>query len=210
MTECTSACTFLETASATRKLNSAGRPLPLSEVRLIDEQGHAIREPHQRGEICARGATVMAGYWGRPDETAAALTPDGWFRTGDIGFFDDDGYLFVSDRLKDMIISGGENIYPAEVESALLEHPDIAQAALIAMPDERWGERPCAVVVLRPGAVLTLDRLQAFCRDRLARYKIPKELHVIDQLPLSGAGKVLKQVLRKSLASPASSNETAV
>ena len=200
MSEVVSFCTFLETASAMKKLNSAGRAAPLSEVKLVDVAGQTVRTPGSKGEICVRGPTVTAGYWRRPEATAAACTSDGWFRTGDIGSVDADGYLYVNDRLKDMVISGGENIYPAEVESALLEHPAIAQAAVIGRPDAQWGERVCAVLVLKPGAALALDELQAFCGLRLARYKTPKEMKIVDQLPLSGAGKVLKQVLRQSLA----------
>jgi len=200
MSEVVSFCTFLETSSGIDKLNSAGRPAPLSQVKLIGPDGAEVRRPGIKGEICVRGPTVISGYWRRPEATATAFTADGWFRTGDIGSFDEDGYLFVNDRLKDMVISGGENVYPAEVESALLEHPAIAQAAVIGRPDAQWGERVCAVLVLMPGTALTLGELQAFCEPRLARYKTPKELFVLDQLPLSGAGKVLKHVLRHSLA----------
>ena len=200
MSEVVSLCTFLETGSAMDRLNSAGRAVPLSEVKLIAADGKTIHQAGIKGEICVRGATVMAGYWRRPEATAAALGSDGWFRTGDVGSLDDDGYLYVNDRLKDMIISGGENIYPAEIESALQEHPEILQAAVIGRPDPQWGERVCAVLVLKPGAAVTLETLQAFCGPRLARYKIPKELKVATELPLSGAGKVLKQVLRESLA----------
>lgn len=199
MSEVVSFCTFLETASGMLKLNSAGRAAPLSEVKLIDGDGRTITESGVKGEICVRGPTVMAGYWRRPEATRSACSADGWFRSGDIGSVDADGYLFVNDRLKDMVISGGENVYPAEVESVLLEHPAVAQAAVIGRPDTQWGERVCAVLVLKPGAALALDELQAFCGPRLARYKTPKELRVVDQLPLSGAGKVLKQVLRQTL-----------
>jgi fatty-acyl-CoA synthase len=199
MSEVVSFCTFLETASGMKKLNSAGRAAPLSELMLIDAGGQPITEPGIKGEICVRGPTVMAGYWRRAEATASACSADGWFRTGDIGSMDAEGYLFVNDRLKDMVISGGENVYPAEVESALLEHPGIAQAAVIGRPDAQWGERVCAVLVLKAGATLTLEDLQAFCAPRLARYKTPKELKLVEQLPLSGAGKVLKQVLRQTL-----------
>ena len=200
MSEVVSLCTFLETRSAMARLNSAGRAVPLSEIKLIDADGKTVDQPRTRGEICVRGPTVMAGYWHRPEATAAAVDSDGWFRTGDVGSFDADGYLYVNDRLKDMIISGGENIYPAEIESALQEHPDILQAAVIGRADSQWGERACAVLVLKPGAGITLEALQAYCEPRLARYKIPKEIKIVTELPLSGAGKVLKQALRMSLA----------
>jgi fatty-acyl-CoA synthase len=197
--EVVSACTFLETRSATTKLNSAGRAMPLCEVKLIDADGDTLEEAGQKGEICVRGETVTSGYWQRPEATNQAFTADGWLRSGDLGYFDADGYLYVIDRLKDMIISGGENIYPAEIESVLLEIPAISNAAVIGLPDAQWGERVCAVAVLKQGQPLTFETLVEYCGPRLARYKLPKELKIIEELPLSGAGKVLKQRLRESL-----------
>jgi len=199
LSEVVSACTFLETHLATTKLNSAGRAMPLSEVKLIDANGETLKEAGHKGEICVRGETVTVGYWQRPEATSQAFTADGWLRTGDLGYFDADGYLYVIDRLKDMIISGGENIYPAEVESVLLDIPAISNAAVIGLPDPQWGDRVCAVAVLKQGQTLTFETLVEYCGPRLARYKLPKELKIIEELPLSGAGKVLKQRLRESL-----------
>jgi len=139
----------------------------------------------------------MAGYWGKPDATAAAITPDGWYRSGDGGHIDADGYVYVTDRIKDMIISGGENIYPAEIERVLAEHPGIAEVAVIGVPDERWGEVPKAVVAPRAGASVDADELVAWCRERLAGYKVPKTVDVVPELPRNPTGKVLKRELRK-------------
>lgn len=142
----------------------------------------------------------MAGYWNRPDATADAIDADGWFHSGDIGFFDADGFLYVVDRVKDMVISGGENVYPAEVESVLTGHPAIAEVAVIGMPDERWGEAVTAVVALSEGQELTLEDLRAFAGDDLAKFKLPTRLHTIDLLPRNPAGKVLKYELRDTFA----------
>jgi acyl-CoA synthetase (AMP-forming)/AMP-acid ligase II len=139
----------------------------------------------------------MGGYWGKPEATAAAITPDGWYRSGDAGHIDADGYVYVTDRIKDMIISGGENIYPAEIERVLAEHPAIADVAVIGVPDERWGEVPKAVVVLKPGAALDPHDLTAWARERLAAYKVPKTADVVTELPRNPTGKVLKRELRK-------------
>lgn len=199
LSEATSAFVFLETARAFEKLGSAGRPGMLAEMKLIDDHGIAIAAPGVKGEICARGGNVSPGYWRDPEASAKAIDADGWLRTGDVGMVDSDGFLTICDRVKDMIISGGENVYTAEVESVLFDHPAIANVAVIGRPDERWGERVVAVAVLHPGETLTLDDLQAFCADRLARYKLPRELHLRDALPLNGSGKVLKQTLRGEL-----------
>jgi acyl-CoA synthetase (AMP-forming)/AMP-acid ligase II len=138
----------------------------------------------------------MLGYWNRPDETAQALR-GGWMHTGDGGYMDDDGYVYIADRIKDMIITGGENVYSVEVENVLAQHPAVATCAVIGVPDERWGERVHAVVVPVPGGTLTIDELAAFCHGRMAGYKTPRSLEIVDGLPLSAAGKVLKRELRK-------------
>jgi acyl-CoA synthetase (AMP-forming)/AMP-acid ligase II len=147
------------------------------------------------GEITCRGGHVMQGYWNKPEETAAALR-GGWMHTGDGGYLDEDGYLYVVDRIKDMIISGGENVYSAEVENAVSSHPAVAQCAVIGVPDPGWGERVHAVVVLRPGAALTAEELREHVKALIAGYKAPRSLEVVDALPVSGAGKVLKRDLR--------------
>ena len=139
----------------------------------------------------------MGGYWGKPDATVAAITPDGWYRSGDGGHIDNDGYVYVTDRIKDMIISGGENIYPAEIERVLAEHPALADVAVIGVPDERWGEVPKAVVVLRHDVSVEPDELVGWCRERLAGYKVPKTVDVVAELPRNPTGKVLKRELRK-------------
>ncbi len=138
----------------------------------------------------------MAGYLNRPEATADVITDDGWFRTGDIGHLDADGFLYVSDRLKDMIISGGENIYPAEIERVLAEHPTVGDVAVIGVPDEQWGEVPKAVVVAAPGATVDPEALMAYCREQLAGFKCPKSVDLVAELPRNPTGKVLKKDLR--------------
>jgi long-chain acyl-CoA synthetase len=139
----------------------------------------------------------MAGYWQKPTETADTVTDEGWLRTGDAGFLDDDGYLFLHDRIKDMIVSGGENIYPAEVENVLLAVPGVADAAVIGVPDDTWGETVKAIVVPGPGAELDAETVIAFCRDRLAHYKCPTSVDFSDVLPRNPSGKILKRELRE-------------
>ena len=148
------------------------------------------------GEIVVRGGNVMLGYWNRPAETAEALR-GGWMRTGDGGYMDEDGYVYLTDRLKDMIITGGENVYSVEVEDVLGQHPSVATCAVIGVPDDTWGERVHTVVVPASGATVTLEELQDFCAERIAGYKIPRSMEIVEALPLSAAGKVLKRELRK-------------
>ncbi len=175
---------------------AAGRAALGCEVRVVD----ASDKPVPRGtvgEIVARGDNVMMGYWQRPEETAAAIV-DGWMHTGDGGYMDEDGFIYVVDRVKDMIISGGENIYSVEVENAITRHPAVAQCAVIGIPDERWGERVHAIVVTRSGANVSADELMDFCKTLIAGYKCPRSIDVSENpLPLSGAGKVLKRELRR-------------
>ncbi|MCR6486284.1 long-chain fatty acid--CoA ligase [Amycolatopsis sp. OK19-0408] len=174
---------------------AAGRAAPHAEVRVVDPED--VEVPRGTvGEIVCRGDHVMLGYWNRPDETASALR-GGWMHTGDGGYMDERGYVFVVDRIKDMIVSGGENVYSAEVENALAKHPAVAACAVIGVPDERWGERVHAVVVLREGRAATGDELRDFCREAIAGYKVPRTLEFTDALPMSGAGKILKRELRK-------------
>jgi fatty-acyl-CoA synthase len=170
---------------AIRKRGFAGKPYPYVEVALSDE-----------GELLVRGPNVFPGYWRRPEATAAAFV-DGWLRTGDVAVRDDEGYYRIAGRLKDMYISGGENVYPAEIESVLHEHVAVADAAVVGVPDERWGETGIAVVVLRPGAEASEEDLIAHCRGRLAGFKIPQAVRFVDELPRSGMGKVLKEELRE-------------
>ncbi|MDF3833490.1 long-chain fatty acid--CoA ligase [Cupriavidus basilensis] len=197
LTETAAATTFLAPERAHDKLGSCGTPAFLTEVCVRAFDGTPVTAPHERGELCARGANVMKGYWNRPDATAGAFYEGGWFRTGDVGYADEEGFYYICDRLKDMVITGGENVYPAEVESVLYEHPAIAEVAVIGAPDPRWGEHVVAVVALKPGASLTLEALQAFAETRLARYKLPRELRVVAALPRNPTGKVLKIRLRE-------------
>jgi long-chain acyl-CoA synthetase len=178
-------------------LRAAGRPLPWVELRIADTSTGAELAAGETGEVWLRAPNVTPGYFNRPQETAAALTPDGWLRTGDGGYVDAEGYLFLTDRIKDMIVSGGENVYPVEVEEALSQHPGVAEVAVIGVPDERWGETVKALVVARPGSTPTAEELIAFARERLAGYKLPRSVDFVEELPRTPSGKVLKRELRK-------------
>lgn len=200
LTETAPLALVLRTDEVGVKIGAAGNQvLPLSDVRLVDANNTPV-PAGTRGEICVRGPQVMVGYWGNPAATAAVIDTDGWFHTGDIGRADDDGYVWVIDRVKDMVISGGENVYPAEVEDVLYGHPAIAEVAVIGTPDDKWGEAVTAVVALRPGATLTLDELRDFARDKLAAFKLPLRLKFVDALPRTQSGKVVKYQLRESVA----------
>jgi long-chain acyl-CoA synthetase len=162
----------------------------------VDESGKQV-EAGQPGELVARGANVMRGYWNNPEETSRAFR-DGAFRTGDIGYQDATGYLYILDRLKDMIVTGGENVYSGEVEAVIYQHPAVSEAAVFGIPDPQWGELVMAIVVLKPGWTLTADELIAHCRRSLANYKIPRRVEFSEtELPKSGSGKILKRVLRE-------------
>jgi fatty-acyl-CoA synthase len=198
LTETSPFSAFLTPEWASSKLGSAGQPPLYSDTRIVDNNNLPVG-PGERGEICLRGPNIMKGYWNRPDATAAAIDEQGWFHSGDVGYLDEDGFLFICDRLKDMVISGGENVYPAEVEGALYKHESIAEVAVIGLPDEKWGEAVTAVVALHEGRQLTLEELREFARPLLAKYKLPLRLHVVDALPRNPAGKVLKFVLKSEL-----------
>jgi acyl-CoA synthetase (AMP-forming)/AMP-acid ligase II len=173
---------------------SAGRAAPHASVKIVDADGNEVPRGTV-GEITIAGGHVMLGYWNKPEETAAALR-DGWMYTGDGGYMDERGYIFIADRIKDMIISGGENVYSTEVEGAVASHPAIAQVAVIGVPDADWGERVHAVISLVPGAELTIEELRDHCRSQIAGYKCPRSLDVVTEFPISGAGKILKRELR--------------
>jgi len=194
LTETVSGDTFLDRDSIVTKLGSVGRPCLYLELDIWDEQ-HRSLPAGERGEVVLRGPKVFKGYWRDPEATEAAFA-GGWFHTGDIGVRDDDGYLFIVDRLKDMILSGGENIAGSEVERVLYEHGAVLEAAVVGRPDDRWGEVPVAFVVLRPDATATSDELVEHCRGQLARFKVPKEIVFLDALPRNPSGKVLKRELR--------------
>jgi acyl-CoA synthetase (AMP-forming)/AMP-acid ligase II len=177
-------------------LRSAGRPYPWVQLRVADPATGRDRAPGAVGEVWLRAPNVMAGYFNRPEETAATLTADGWLRTGDGGYLDEEGYLFLTDRVKDMIVSGGENVYPIEVEEALAQHPAVEDVAVIGVPDERWGETVKALIVRRDGSA-GADELVAFARERIAAYKLPRIVEFVDELPRTPSGKVLKRELRE-------------
>jgi acyl-CoA synthetase (AMP-forming)/AMP-acid ligase II len=177
-------------------LLAAGRPGPGSSLKIVDDDDREVPSG-TIGEICGRGGQMMDRYWQLPEATAEALR-DGWMHTGDAGYVDDEGYLFIKDRIKDMVCTGGENVYPREVEDALAAHPAIADVAVIGVPDERWGERVHAIIVLRRGHELGEADLAAFSRDRLADFKRPRSVSFVDELPRNAGGKLLKAELRKS------------
>ena len=199
LTETTGGGTFLlpeDHDPARGKLRSCGRPAPGHDIRIVGGDNKAL--PHgEVGEIQIRSGNVMKGYWNKPDATQKAVCPERWFSTGDAGFFDADGYLYIHDRVKDMIVSGGENIYPAEVENALMGHPAIADVAVIGVPDERWGEAVKAIVVKKPGIEVPPAEIIAYARERIAGYKLPKSVDFTDVLPRNPSGKVLRKDLRK-------------
>jgi long-chain acyl-CoA synthetase len=202
LTETTGAITQLDgidhdPADRPHLLRSCGKPYPWVEVRIVDTPSGDDMPTGEVGELWTRSHQNMAGYWDDPAATSAAVTSDGWFRTGDAGYADADGYLFLHDRVKDMIVSGGENVYPAEVENALMMHPGVADVAVIGVPDERWGEAVKAIVVRSDAAELSAEDLIAFARERLGGYKLPKTVDFAPALPRNPSGKLLKRQLRE-------------
>ena len=197
LTETTGAVTYLppEDHDGSEKMKSCGKPMRGVKIRVVDENGQDCA-PGVVGEVIVAGVQVMKGYWNQPEETAKAVR-DGWFYSGDAGYFDTEGYLYIHDRVKDMIVSGGENIYPAEVESALAGHEKIADVAVIGVPDEKWGETVKAVIVTAPGAELSADEVIAYARQQIAGYKIPRSVDFTDELPRNPSGKILKRELRQ-------------
>ncbi|MET7682485.1 long-chain fatty acid--CoA ligase [Streptomyces sp. NPDC005423] len=194
LTETVSGDTFLDREHSLSKLGSVGRPVPDTLVRIVDDGGREV-PAGELGEITLRGPKVFAGYWRDEKATAAALR-DGWFHTGDIGHVDEEGFLYIDDRKKDMIVSGGENIATPEVERVLYEHPAVLEAAVVGLAHPRWGEVPRAFVVFRPGASADAQELREFCRARLAKFKVPGHFDIIAELPRTPSGKVLKRNLR--------------
>jgi malonyl-CoA/methylmalonyl-CoA synthetase len=182
-----------------RRVGSVGLPLPGVEVRIVDPETETLLGDGAVGEVQVRGPNVCKGYWRQPDKTAAAFTPDGWFRTGDLGLRERDGYYTLKGRSKDLIICGGYNVYPPEVELVLAEHPHVAASAVIGCPDNEWGERVTALVVPHPGASLDEEEIIAFCRARLAHYKAPRQVILMTDLPRNALGKVQKADLRREL-----------
>ncbi len=198
MTETCAGVCILGDADAVRKNGSVGKPLMYEQMRIVDETGNDVPQG-ETGELVLRGPNIFLEYWNRPDATEEAFR-DGWFHTGDLARQDEEGFYYIVDRKKDMLISGGENVYPTEVEQVLYRHPKVQEVAVIGTPDERWGEVPMALVVPKDGNAPTLEELEAFCQDKLARFKTPKHLVVLDELPRTATGKVLKRELRKEYA----------
>jgi len=193
LTEC-AAGTVLDSENALTKVGSCGRPFFHTEVRVVDDDGRDLG-PEELGEVLLRAPNVMKGYWNRPEDTAEAIK-DGWLHTGDIAKMDEDGFLYIMDRKKDMIISGGENIYPAEIEDSLLANPKVGDVGVIGYPHEVWGEAVKAVVVVKGGEELTEEELIEWCQGKIGRFKIPKEVVFTDAIPRTPTGKILKRVLR--------------
>lgn len=199
MTETCGAVTYLPRQDHTAgnpRMRSAGKVVPGAQIRIMDPESDAVLGPNVVGEICIKSPTTMVGYWKQEAETKRCIQADGWVRSGDAGMMDEDGYVFISDRVKDMIVSGGENVYPAEVENAMYGHPDIAEVAVIGVPDKRWGEAVKAVVAVKPGSPRDPQGILEFTRQRIAGYKLPKSVDFVDALPRNGTGKVLKRDLR--------------
>ncbi|MEA2345608.1 MAG: fatty-acyl-CoA synthase [Thermoanaerobaculia bacterium] len=201
LTETCGGDTFMEPGLEIAKIGSTGRPVAHVEIEIRDDAGHRVAAG-ENGEICLRGPKITPGYWKDPEKTAAAFFGD-WFRSGDVGYLDQDGFLFLTDRKKDMITSGGENIASSEVERVIYELAQVREVAVIGIPDDRWGERPVAIVVLADSAALELPALTDHCRQRLAGFKVPKQLIIRDSLPRNPSGKVLKRVLRAELEASA-------
>jgi fatty-acyl-CoA synthase len=203
LTETAPMATCLPADRTLGKLGSAGIPAPYTEIRLVRPgMTEEITEPRVRGEVCVRGPNVTPGYWNNPAATAAAFDDAGWFHSGDIGELDENGNLYIVDRLKDMIITGGENVYPAEVERVLLDYPGVLDVAVVGAPHEKWGETVVAVLACEPGTEPTVERLAEFAAGRLARYKLPTQVLVTDTVPRNPSGKLDKLTIRTWVLDP--------
>lgn len=208
LTETAPMASYTPVEEVERHPDAAGYPLPYTQLRLVDpERGTVVTEPGAPGEICVRGPNVVSRYWDDPAATRAAIDEAGWFRSGDIGYFDADGLLHVVDRLKDVIISGGENVYPAEIELLLAELPGVREAAVVGLPHPRWDETPVAVLVRDGEDRVTLEDVRGFLGDRLARFKLPTDVRYVPALPRTGSGKVDKAAIRASLLGEADPSE---
>lgn len=184
--------------SLDRRVSTVGRVGPHLEIKIVDPSTGATLPRGEAGEFCTKGYSVMLGYWDQPDKTAEAIDPEGWMHTGDIGEMDDAGYVRITGRIKDMVIRGGENVYPREIEEFLYTHPDILDAQVIGVPDAKYGEELMVWVQMREGADdLDADSVRAFCTGKLAHYKIPRYVHVVDEFPMTVTGKVRKIAMRE-------------
>lgn len=179
-------------------VGSVGTSVSGVEVEIRDHKGNPVK-PGEKGEICIRGRNIMKGYLNNPQANAEAFWKNGWFRSGDIGIFDENGYLFIVDRIKDMVITGGENVYPREVEEILYTHPDVSECAVIGLPDPDWGEKVTAFIVTKSGKSIDYMEVKAFLKSQLSPFKVPKEYRIIDELPKSPTGKILKRMLKQEL-----------
>ena len=200
MTETSPGATSMQPHMSRKKAGSAGLPHFFTDVRIVDPMGD-VCSPGDVGEIQVQGPNVILEYWNRPDASAASYEDGDWFKTGDMGYVDDDGYLYISDRLKDMIISGGENIYPAQVEQEIAQLPAVGSVAVIGVPHEKWGETPKAIVTVRDGHTITAEEIIDFLQDKLARYKIPRSVEFVAEMPRTASGKIRKNDLRKEFGS---------
>jgi fatty-acyl-CoA synthase len=198
MTETGPTVFLMDPEHAPEKIGSVGKPQLLTEVRLVDFDGRDVPEG-ERGELLFRGPNITPGYFGNPEATANSIDSDGWLRSGDVGRRDEDGYYYVVDRIKDMYISGGENVYPAEVEAVLVSHPDVLEVAVLGVPDTKWGETGHAFVCMRSGKSILPADLRTYARERLAAYKVPSHITLLDDFPRTAAGKVQKHLLRKRM-----------
>jgi fatty-acyl-CoA synthase len=207
-TESVPVMTILPAEHALTKRLSPGRPAMFIEVRIVSGEGQEVTGPGARGEVWVRGPSVSPGYWSNQEATMASRSPDGWFKTGDMAEWDEDGFIYLVGRAKDLIKTGGETVAPDEVEAVLASHPSVQEVAVVGAPHPRWGETPVAVVVLQPGTSLALEELRDAAGDRLARFKLPTRLVVVDALPRNAAGKVLKYVLREQVATGADDNSS--
>ncbi|MGC9542198.1 long-chain-fatty-acid--CoA ligase [Streptomyces sp. UG1] len=197
LTETAPFATHLPVERTLDKIGSAGIPMPFTEVRVVDAASNAPLKPGEPGEIVVRGPNVTAGYWNNPEANSAAFDEEGWFHSGDIGYLDEDGCLYIVDRLKDMIISGGENVYPAEVERVLASMPGVVDVAVVGVPDEQWGETVAAVISLDGTTEITLEAVHAYAAGKLARYKLPRSLKLVPTVPRNASGKLDKVSIRR-------------
>jgi fatty-acyl-CoA synthase len=184
--------------SIERRVSTVGRVLPHVEVKIVDENGATVPRGTP-GELCTRGPSVMLGYWDDAAKTAEAIDADGWMHTGDIGTIDEEGYGNIVGRIKDMVIRGGENIYPREIEEFLYRHPKVADVTVVGLPDERYGEELCAWIVLKPGQSATVEDIKHFCDNQIARYKVPRYVKFVDAFPMTVTGKVQKFRIRETM-----------
>jgi fatty-acyl-CoA synthase len=191
----TSTITWLPISEASRKLGSVGVPVFHGDIKIVNEEGGEVK-PGEVGEIVVSGPTLMSGYWGRPEATAETIK-DGQLHTGDLAKVDEEGFFYITERKKDVIISGGENIYPAEVEKLFLENPKISDVAVVGIPDERWGEVGMAFIVRQEGEIMTEEEALKFCEERMAKYKIPKSVKFVKELPQTASQKIMRYKLRE-------------